>query len=136
MRRQTPFAFFAALAVVFALLPEAASAARRDAWALLGERAVSDAADHDLIPVTAARGDFRKLQVRVLDRGVEFRSVKLHFANGEVQEVELRRVIPAGGASRVIDIVGGDRVIRSVELRYDAQSLAGKSARVRVFARR
>jgi hypothetical protein len=120
------------LALALAAAPVAAA---RGGWTLLGERRVSDAADHDVIAVSATRGDFTKLQVRVLDRAVQFRSLKIHFGNGDTQDVELRDVIRAGGSSRVIDIEGGDRVIRSVELRYDAQALGGRTARVRVFAR-
>ena len=123
-----------ALALAIALLPQAADAAR--GWVLLGERTVTDAADHDSIPVTASRGDFRKLRLRVYDRDVQFRAVVVHYGNGETQDLEIREVIPAGGASRVIDLAGGDRVIRSIELRYDAQSLGGRRARVQVFARR
>jgi len=47
--------------------------------------------------------------------------VKIHFGDGETQDVELRNVIPAGGESRVIDVEGRDRAIRSIEFRYDAQ---------------
>jgi hypothetical protein len=133
MRRA--IAFTTAALVLAAVLPASAGAAR-PAWTLLGERAVSDARDHDVIPVTVARGDFRRLQLRVLDRPVQFRSVHVHFGNGQTQELALRDVIPAGGKSRVIDVVGGDRVIQSIELRYDAQSLRGKSARVRVYGMR
>jgi hypothetical protein len=61
--------------------------------------------------------------------------VKIHFAHGDVQHVELRNVIPAGGASRVIDIERRDRVIRSVEFWYDAQSILGKQATVKVYGR-
>jgi hypothetical protein len=127
------FTLFAA----YLLLPADLHATRRgDGWTLLGERRVSDAVDHDTIPVTSARGDFRKLQFRVLDRAVQFRHVVVHFGNGDRQEIELRDVIPAGGRSRVVDLSGGDRVIRSIELRYDAQALGGRTARVRVFAQR
>jgi hypothetical protein len=134
MRRRLLASTAFALLAAYLLLPAEALAARRGGWTLLGERRVSDAVDHDVIAVTAARGDFRKLQFRVLDRGVQFRHVVVHFANGDHQEVELRDVIPAGGRSRVIDIAGGDRVIRSIELRYDAQALGGRTARVRVYA--
>jgi hypothetical protein len=127
-------AAFAALALLLAALPTPASA--RATWTLLGERTVSDARDHDVIPVTAARGDFRKLQIRVLDRPVQFHSVEVHFANGETQELQLRDVIRAGGRSRGLDLAGGDRVVRSIELRYDAQSLAGRTARVRIYGLR
>jgi hypothetical protein len=135
MRRLLTAVSFALL-VAYLLVPAQALAERRAGWTLLGERRVSDAVDHDVIAVTAARGDFRKLQLRVLDRGVQFRQVIVHFANDDRQEIELRDVIPAGGRSRVIDLAGGDRVIRSVELRYDAQSLGGRPARVRVYGQR
>ena len=126
----------AAALLLAALIPAAASAGRRGGWVLLGERSVTDARDHDTLAVTAARGDFRRLQLRVLDRPVQFHAVKVHFASGETQELELREVIRAGGRSRAIDLEGRDRVIRSIELRYDAQSLGGRAARVRVYGLR
>jgi len=105
-------------------------------WESLGTLTVSDAKDHDVLTVTRAQGTFRSLKLEVQVRAVQFRSLKIHFANGETQDVELRDVIPAGGASRVIDIEGvGDRVIRTIEFNYDAQSLGGKKARVRVYAK-
>lgn len=105
-------------------------------WEVLGTLTVSDAKDHDVLPVTGSRGTFRSIKLEVLDRNVQFRDLKVHFANGETQDVALRDVIPAGGESRTIDIEGaGDRTIRNIELRYDAQSLAGKKARVRVYGK-
>ncbi len=104
-------------------------------WVLLGKRTVTDRADHDVIVVTAARGDFRAIKLTVRRHAVEFRDVKVHFANGAVQDVEIRRVIPAGGETRVIDLVGDDRIIQRIELWYDAQSLGGKAV-VRVYGRR
>lgn len=104
-------------------------------WELLGERTVTDKADHDVLPVTAARGTFRSLKLEVKGRAVQFHSVKIHFGDGETQDVELRDVIPAGGESRVIDIEGRDRVVRSVEFHYDTQSLLGKKAVVKVYGR-
>jgi hypothetical protein len=114
-------------------LPVDSSAARPGRWELLGERSVTDAVDHDTIPVTAARGTFRALKIMVEDRAVQFRDVKVHFADGGVQDVSVRRVIPAGGESRRIDVRGRDRVIRSLEFWYDAQSLGGKKATVKVY---
>jgi len=125
-----------ALLVLIALAAGfAPPAAARGGWELLGERVVTDRVDHDTIVVTRAEGTFKALQIRVHQRPVQFRSLKLHFANGDVQSVELRDRIPAGGKSRVIDVEGGDRVIRSVELVYDAQALGGRTAKVRVFGR-
>ena len=104
-------------------------------WELLGERTVTDRVDHDVIPVTAVRGTFRSLKLEVFERGVDFHSMKIHFGDGETQEVELRQSIPPGGESRIIDVEGRDRVIRSIEFVYDARSLLGKKARVQVWGR-
>jgi hypothetical protein len=91
--------------------------------------------DHDTIPVTGRQGNFRAIQIKVQGHAVQFREVKIHFANGGTQNVALREIIPAGGESRVIDVEGGDRVIRSIELAYDAQSFRGRRARVVLYGR-
>ena len=114
-------------------LPTAAEARPRRGWEFLGETTVTDRTDHDVLPVTARRGAFRAVRIRVFGRAVQFHDMKIRFANGDVEDVPLHRVIPAGGESRAIDVPGGDRIIRSIEFRYDAQSLAGHRARVRVF---
>lgn len=113
-------------------LPSAAGAA--DRWKLLGKTTVSDRVERDVVAVTRVRGGFEAIKLEVRERAVEFRSVTVHFANGEEQELALRERIPAGGASRVVDIEGDERVIRSIELVYDAQSLGGK-ARVSIYGR-
>jgi hypothetical protein len=136
MRTKAVILSLALLLLVQLLLPAGASAGRPGRWELLGQRSVTDGADHDVIPVTAAQGTFRALRIRVEDRPVQFRDVKVHFAHGETQDVPIRNVIPAGGESRIIDIRGrGDRVVRSVELWYDAQSLAGKRATVKLYGK-
>ena len=112
-----------------------ASAGPIRGWELLGERTVNDAVDHDTIVVTRSEGSFKALRIKVFERAVQFRKMTIHFANGADQEVELRNVIPAGGQSRIIDVAGGDRVIRSIEFVYDAQALGGHKALVRVFGK-
>jgi hypothetical protein len=102
-------------------------------WELLGTRTVTDRIDHDTI-AAGHQGTFRSIKITVGRRAVQFRDVKIHFANGDVQDVELRNVIPAGGESRVIDVEGHDRVIRSIELWYDAQT-RGKRAVVKVYGK-
>lgn len=126
-------ACIALLALIAGLLGLPRDAQARGGWTLLGERRVTDKLDHDTIAVTAARGDFHQLQIRVFERAVQFHKVVVHFGNGESQTLELRSVIPAGGRSRTIDLAGGDRVIRTIDLWYDTQSLTGKGAMVRVL---
>lgn len=108
--------------------------AQRADWVLLGERTVTDRLDHDVIPVTITRGDFKAIKITVHRRGVDFHRVVVHYANGGDQEVEMRQTIPAGGETRAIDLRGGERVIRSVEFWYDARSVRGRRAVVRLHA--
>lgn len=120
-----------ALTLLFALTINTA-AVPPQAWAFLGERSVTDRKDHDNIPVTAQRGQFRAIKLQVRNRAVDFRKVIVHFGNGADFEVELRHTIPAGGETRQIDLPGDRRNIRSVDFWYDAKS-AGAQAVVRLF---
>lgn len=132
IRSKTMGSVVALLLLAFAVSVRPAGAGRLRGWELIGQATVTDARDHDTIAVTRAQGTFRRVQIKVLRENVQFREVTIHFASGADQSVELREVIRAGGSSRVIDVEGGDRVIRSVELRYDAQS-RGRRAVVRIY---
>lgn len=101
----------------------------------LAGRWCRDQLDHDTIPVTRAQGTFKAVRLAVKGHAVQFRSMKIHFSNGDVQDVELRDVIRIGGKSRVIDVDGFDRGIKSIEFVYDSQALAGGKANVRLFGR-
>jgi hypothetical protein len=104
-------------------------------WRFLGERVVNDRIDHDIIMVTATRGDMNALQIRVRGASVDFHRVVIVYGNGRRQEIELRHTIPARGNSRVIDLIGDDRVIKSVEFWYDANTIRGRKAIVRLYGR-
>ena len=105
-------------------------------WDLLGSRQVSDRVDHDVIAVGAGRGDYRRIKITVQRASIDFHRVVVHYGNGSDQRLELRNTIPAGGESRAIDLEGNDRVIRSVEFWYDANTIRGRRAQVRVFGMR
>jgi hypothetical protein len=114
----------------------AAGAGAGGRWDLLGTAHVSDRVDHDRIAVTAAQGDFESIKIKVRGRAVHFLDLKIHFGNGEVQDVALRQVIAAGGETREIDVQGKERVIRSVEFWYEAESRRrGRGARVELYGR-
>jgi hypothetical protein len=113
-----------------------APGAQAGRWELLGSRTVTDRADHDTVKVGGAKGDFTAVKLQVQRRAVNFRRVVIHFRNGDDQKVELRDTIGANHESRVIDIEGRDRVIRSIEFWYEAQSLGrGGQATVLVHGR-
>jgi hypothetical protein len=105
-------------------------------WVQLGEQTVTDRLDRDRITVRATRGEFRRIKLTVGRVSVDFDRVVVHFGNGDRQVIEMRGTIRAGGETRSIDLDGGDRVIRYVEFLYDANSVRGGRAVVRLFGRR
>ncbi len=128
---------FLLVLTILALTTPILDAQRGPRWERLGSREVTDGADHDTIVVTAREGTFNAVQLRVQRRAVDFQRVVIHFANGDDQRLDLRATIPAGGESRVIDIDGANRVIRSVDFWYDAVTPGrGGRARVTMFGRR
>jgi hypothetical protein len=111
--------------------------AAADKWISLGEKTVNDRLDHDSIRIGASQGRFTAVKIEVLGRAVHFKDMKIHYANGGVQDVEIRRVIPAKGESRAIDLTGDDRIVTRVEFWYEAETIKrGKGSRIRLLGRR
>jgi len=114
---------------------EIADTADTTDWELIGERLVDHGLDHDIIPVTIAEGTFGKIKLIVRNRKIEFLDLKIHFGNGDVQDVAVRRIIPAGGETRIIDLEGNDRVIKKVTFWYRTSGKAPGRATVRLWGK-
>jgi len=125
----------AVLAFAAVMVSVATSASAQRGWTMLGQRAVTDRADHDVIAVTSERGTFKQIKLSVQRASVDFRRVVVHFGNGDKQELEMKNTIRAGGETRAIDIDGTDRVIKSVEFWYDANTRRGRQATVRLLGK-
>ncbi|HMB89232.1 MAG TPA: hypothetical protein VKP65_00200 [Rhodothermales bacterium] len=125
------------LLVLFATLTLACSGSQplSGDWDFLGSRKVNHAVDRDEIAVTVRDGTFKSIKLRVRDRQVTVRDVKVHYANGDVQDIKLRSKIPAGGETRVIDLNGNNRVIRKVVFWYNTSRVRGKRATVQLFGK-
>jgi hypothetical protein len=87
-------------------------------WLRLGSAHVDGRVDHDGIHVGVRDGRFRAIQLRVRRGDVEFIRLVIHYADGAPEEVPMAQRVPAGGATRPIDLRGYLRYIRSVELWY------------------
>lgn len=105
-------------------------------WTLLGSAKVHGGSDYDEIFVTAARGDFTAIKLIVENEGIDFDRVVVHFANGGQDELHIRSFIPAGGETRVLDLKGGDRVIRKVVFFYKSNPVTKKKGKVVLYGRR
>ena len=109
------------LVLAWLVVPAAVQAAEVRDWEQLGEKTVERRAEKDEIVVTAREGRFSKIKLRVRVNGVNFKDLKVHFGDGEVQDVQVRKLIPAGGETREIDLEGGRRVIRKVSFVYKSR---------------
>jgi hypothetical protein len=104
-------------------------------WELLGRQSVGFLKDRDVIQVGREDGDFDKIQIRVKNNEVEFTDVKVVYGNGQTDDVAVRDKIKAGGQSRVIDLKGGQRFIKRVELVYRSKPSFKGQAVVEVWGR-
>jgi hypothetical protein len=120
--------FLAGFSVVL-LLPAAA----RAEWRVLGSRQVDRRGERDEIGVTAARGGFKKIKLKVTGASVEFKDVHVIYGNGEPDKLSVRETIPAGGETRAIDLQGRERIIRKIVFWYDTRGPGRQRATVTVF---
>lgn len=91
---------------------------KKPTWVELGERVVAFGADRDVIAVTRREGTFRRIKLKVEQNGLELLDLKVHYANGDTEDVAVRQRIADGGETRTIDLKGGDRAIQKIELVY------------------
>lgn len=104
-------------------------------WEYLGEANVDGAVDHDVIKVTASKGTFTAIQIKVEKAAIGFDRVLIHYGNGSTEPIQIRARIPAGGQTRVIDLPGNRRIIESVEFWYKRASGSPEKPKVRLFGR-
>ena len=105
-----------------------------DGWVTLGTLTVNPRGDIDVIRPSKA-ADYRQLRFSVSRAPVIIQDVKVHFVNGQVQDVDLRRRINAGESTRAIDLRGGDRHIEKITLRYRTPRGVKRAAVVTAKAR-
>jgi hypothetical protein len=107
----------------------------RAGWAVLVERTVRNRVDHDTIPVTVARGGFPRLKFSVRGHAIQFYKfykLQVRYSNGAPDIKAVSWIIPRDGQSREIDLRGGDRALRYIDFWYDAKSLGGTPALIRL----
>jgi hypothetical protein len=101
-------------------------------WVKLGERTVNGRVDHDRIDVGRHEGKFAKLTLYVENSDLELLDFEITFANKERFHPEVRHVFREGARTRVVDLPGDERTIKSIDLRYKNLPGGGR-ARVEVW---
>jgi hypothetical protein len=105
-------------------------------WEMLGRKVADFKADRDVIRVTAKEGVYTKVKFRVLKAPLHVIDMKIHFRNGDVKDVPLKKLFAAGNSSRVIDLPGNKRIIQKVSFKYKSVPGNGKGRAVIVLSGR
>lgn len=124
---------FAIAFTTFAL--DASARPHNRGWELLGRQTVGFIVDRDVVQVGRQDGDFRKIQLRVKNNDIEILDLKVVYGNGQMDDIRVREKIRAGGQTRAIDLKGGDRFIRNVQLVYRSKPSFKGQAVVEVWGR-
>jgi hypothetical protein len=121
--------------IALAAVTAAAAAAPTSAfaWEQIGYQQADMKRDFDTVSV---RGSERHKAIRIcVEReALRMRDLKVNFANGGTQDVQVRQRFAPGSCTRVIDLKGQRRNITSVAMYYD-KARRGPPAIVKVYAR-
>jgi hypothetical protein len=120
------------LSLVFGALAGAAEGPR---WEMLGSQEVSFKRDRDRIDVGRSEGKFKQLEIRVQGAPVEIRDMTVTFGNGETFSPKLRHRFDEKSKSRVIDLPGERRNIKSIDFEYQSPDRREGKAKVAVYGR-
>ena len=126
----------AIISLLVLALVSANALAQPPVWKLIGKRTVKLSTDRDVIHVGADEGTFKSIKLKVRKSGVRFKDVKVHFSNGDVIDVKIRKLIPAGGETRIIDLPGANRNIKKVVFWYESTERTQLKASVRLWGMR
>ena len=85
---------------------------------LLGDQEVDFKVDRDKIEVRRYEGSFRSLFFLVEKNDIEIFNLVIVFENGERQNIDTRLIFNEGSRSRMIDLNGGERRIKSIQFTY------------------
>jgi hypothetical protein len=104
-------------------------------WFFLEDKKVGFGVDHDVIHFGNWKDDVRQLKIKVTDGPLKMYNMKIHFDNGNVQNVELRNRFTQGSESRVIDLDGGLRHLTKIEFWYETKGFIRGKSRIAVWGR-
>ena len=89
-------------------------------WRHLGTTKAKHTADHDVIIIAGPYDYFRKLKFKVTDAPLNMIRMIVRYDDGGLPEnIDIRFKISKEGESRIIDLKGGRRKLKSVDFSYD-----------------
>jgi hypothetical protein len=104
-------------------------------WEVIGHKKVDTRFDRVEIPIKIESNKSQAIRFSINNGPLEIHHAKLHFNDGEVQTIPLRRKYKAGNMSKIVDLRGGLRNIVKCELHYIPDRLAKSSPVIEFWAR-
>jgi hypothetical protein len=90
-------------------------------WEELGCQSVGLLGDRDTIRVGRREGRFKAIKLNVSGNSVHILDLKVIYANGDPDDIQVRSEIREGGETRPLDLRGFERSIDRIELVYRAK---------------
>ncbi len=118
--------FFILIVSSFTVLPK---------WRLIGQKEAKYGTDRDVLFVKG-NDMYSALKIKVVDAGLNMVDMKVHFENGEVEDINIQHNFSQGEESRVIDLPGRTRRIEKITFLYDTKGILKGKANVLIFGRR
>jgi hypothetical protein len=92
----------------------------RGEWVELGCKEVSLRVDRDVVPVGRREGRFSAIRLYARGGDVEMLDLKVIYANGDPDDIRVRRILERGERTRPLDLRGRARTINSIQMVYRA----------------
>jgi hypothetical protein len=102
----------------------------------LGSNKVDFGRDRDVIRVGEAEGTFQSIFLEVRDGDVFVNDIEVVYGNGGRERLEINRMLRSGERSPPIDLRKDRRLIREIDLRYQARPGERRRPTVTVFGTR
>ncbi|MEZ4937168.1 MAG: DUF2541 family protein [Crocinitomicaceae bacterium] len=109
---------------------------KQGGWDLLGSRVVNWGIDKDIIAVGPNTGGYTKLKIKVTGGSINMHRMVVTYGNGEKDEIPLKHNFMKGDDSRLIDLKGGKRQIKTITFWYDTKNGSGKKATIHVAGKK
>jgi hypothetical protein len=119
-----------------AQLAEAKLSEKPPKWVMLGTRKVNYTLDKDVMVLGAKEGVYTSLKLKVVEGGLNMHRMVVTYGNGQRDEIDLKHNFVKGSETRVIDLKGHARVIKSITFWYDTKNFSGRKAKILVFGRK
>lgn len=104
-------------------------------WVKLGSVTAAHDGDHDRITVSGQHDNYRKLKFKVKNAALNMRQVVVTYDDGAPERLDVKESLSAGAETRVIDLHGGKRSIRTIEFWYETKGSKGDKAEVVAFGK-